>query len=92
MIQLYANGLGPVNNQPPSGDPASLTMLSPTVTPPTVTIGGVSAQIAFSGLTPGLPGLYQLNVTVPQGIAAGSQPVVVSIGGSVSQPSQITVQ
>ena len=51
VIQLYANGLGPVNNQPASGDAASLTLLSPTETPPDVTIGGVSAQVAFSGLT-----------------------------------------
>ena len=89
---LYANGLGPVNNQPASGDAASLTTLSQTTTLPTVTIGGQNAQVGFSGLTPGLPGLYQLNVTVPPGIAAGTQPVVVSIGGATSKTSNITVQ
>ncbi|MEP6715475.1 MAG: S8 family serine peptidase, partial [Terriglobia bacterium] len=73
-VALYANGLGPVSNQPVSGDAASLTTLSRTIATPTVSIGGQNAPVSFSGLTPGLPGLYQLNVTVPTGLAAGSQP------------------
>jgi uncharacterized protein (TIGR03437 family) len=91
-VQLYANGLGPVANAPASGDPASTTALSQTTSTATVTIGGANATVLFSGLAPGLVGLYQLNVTVPTGIPAGNQPVVVSIGGQSSQPSGITVQ
>jgi minor extracellular serine protease Vpr len=90
-IALFANGLGPVSNTPPSGDPASATTLSSTQ-PPTVTIGGVAAPVSFSGLAPGFAGLYQINVTVPSTIGAGQQPVVVSIGGQTSKASGITVQ
>ncbi|MES1260917.1 MAG: S8 family serine peptidase [Acidobacteriota bacterium] len=92
VISLYANGLGPVGNQPASGDVASLTVLSPTPALPAVTIGGQAAQVSFSGLTPGLPGLYQINVTVPPNIGTGNQPVTLSIGGATARTSFITVQ
>ena len=38
-IQIYCNGLGPVTNQPASGDPSPLNPLSTTIATPTVTIG-----------------------------------------------------
>ncbi len=90
-VSLFANGLGPVNNTPPSGDPAS-GALSTTTSTPTVTIGGVAAPVVFSGLAPGFAAIYQINVTVPASIGAGLQPVIVSIGGQVSKASGITVQ
>jgi minor extracellular serine protease Vpr len=92
VIALYANGLGPVNNQPSSGETASLTVLAQTPTLPTVTIGGQPARVAFSGLTPGLPGLYQINVTVPDGIGTGTQPLTLSIGGATAKASSISVK
>jgi len=50
---------------------------------PTVTIGGLPATVSFSGLTPGIAGEYQANVTIPATVAAGDQvPLVMSIGGS----------
>jgi uncharacterized protein (TIGR03437 family) len=87
------NGLGPVNNQPGSGFPASTTSITQT-TPqmPQVTIGGQSAQVIYSGLAPGYVGLYQVNVTVPSNISAGSEPLSISIGGATSKTSGITVQ
>jgi minor extracellular serine protease Vpr len=91
-ISLYANGLGPVTNTPASGDPASATSLSLTMSKPTVTIGGVAAPVSFSGLAPGFAGLYQMNVTVPSNIGAGTQPIIVSIGGQSSNASNITVK
>jgi uncharacterized protein (TIGR03437 family) len=91
-VALYANSLGPVSNQPASGDVASATALARTTTVPTVSIGGQAAQVSYSGLTPGLPGLYQINVTVPGNIAAGSQPVSLTIGGVTAKPVSITVQ
>src|SRR5205814_1899043 len=65
VIQIFANGLGPVDNQPPSGEPASSSALSPCQSNPTVTVGGAAASVGFCGLAPGFVGLYQLNVTVP---------------------------
>jgi uncharacterized protein (TIGR03437 family) len=91
-VQLYANGLGPVTNQPASGDPAPASPLAMTKSQPTVSIGGQQAAVSFSGLAPGFAGLYQINVTVPQNLTPGNQPLTVSIGGQTSKQSGIVVQ
>lgn len=85
---FYANGLGPVNNPPASGDPAGS---STTTTQPVVRIGAQNAQVLFSGLAPGSAGEYQINAVVPAGISAGTQTVIFEIGGQTSQPASITV-
>jgi len=92
-ITLYANGLGPVTNQPVSGDPALSSPLSQTTTSPVVSIGGQNAAAPqFSGLTPTLPGLYQINLTVPQNAATGTVPISITIGGQTSKASTLPVK
>jgi len=91
VVSLFCNGLGPVTNQPASGDSAGVP-LSTTTTQATVTIGGTSASVSFSGLAPGFPGLYQVNAQVPSSIQAGNQPVIVSIGGVSSPALTLPVQ
>jgi uncharacterized protein (TIGR03437 family) len=91
-VQLYANGLGPVNNQPASGSPAPSTKSANTKSLPTVTIGGQTAVVSYCGLVPGTPGLYEVDVTVPSSIASpGRQPVSLTIGGQTAT-SFITVK
>jgi minor extracellular serine protease Vpr len=83
VIQIFANGLGPVNNHPASGDPAPATLLTCNANP-SVTIGGLTAGVQFCGLAPGFVGLYQLNVTVPANAPAGTQQLVISMGGNTA--------
>jgi uncharacterized protein (TIGR03437 family) len=83
-LQLYCNGLGPVTNQPASGDPASLTLLSYTTTPVTVMIGGKPVTPLFAGLAPGFVGEYEVVIQVPSGLGTGNQPITVSVGGVTS--------
>jgi uncharacterized protein (TIGR03437 family) len=97
VVTLFANGMGPVSNQPLSGDPAPAQPLAETTVTPIVTIGGVTvpaSAVQFSGLTPGNPGLYQINVTVPTSVATSPslQPVTVSMGGVVSPAVMLPVQ
>jgi trimeric autotransporter adhesin len=90
---IFCTGLGPVSNQPRTGDPAPADPLAETTTTPIVTIGGVPAMVSFSGLAPGYVGLYQVNALVPEGSAVGSAvPVTVSIGGATSNAVTIAVQ
>ena len=81
-IIVYANGLGPVDQPIVSGDPTPSTLpLVNTKAAPTVSIGGATAPVAFSGLTPGSVGLYQLNVVVPASAPTGTQQMSIAIGG-----------
>jgi minor extracellular serine protease Vpr len=92
VIQLYVNGLGPVDNQPASGEPASGTTLSPTRVLPAITIGGQAAEVVFSGLAPFNVGLYQVNVRVPANISSGLQPVIITANGIQSKSSGVPVE
>jgi uncharacterized protein (TIGR03437 family) len=93
VIQIYCTGLGPVNNQPPSGSPASNTQLSQTTLTPTVTIGGAQALVLFSGLAPGSVGEYQVDALVPAASSKGAAvPVIIAIGSATSNTVTIAVQ
>jgi uncharacterized protein (TIGR03437 family) len=82
VIQFFVNGLGEVTGaQPRSGEVTPAAPLAMTKSTPVVTIGGLSATVSFSGLAPLNVGLYQVNAVVPEGLASGIQPVVLSIGG-----------
>ncbi len=92
-LAIFCTGLGPVSNQPATGVAALSNPLSFTSTLPTVTIGGASAQVTYSGLAPGFAGLYQVNVVVPAGApSGGSVDVILSIGGVPSNTVTVAVQ
>jgi len=93
FVLLYCTGLGDVVNSPNPGDPAPSDPPSETVVQPSVTIGGVSATVSFSGLAPGFAGLYQVNVQVPAIAPSGSAvPVVLQIGGVTANTATIAIE
>lgn len=93
VIQIYANGLGPVSNRPASGEASpGAGRLAICQTTPTITIGGQQASVQFAGLSPGSIALYQINVVVPPGVASGTQPLVISMGGQTSKTSNIPIE
>jgi uncharacterized protein (TIGR03437 family) len=50
----------------------------------TATVGAREAEVLFAGPNSVFPGLDQLNVRVPTGLAAGSQPLVIRVGSAAS--------
>lgn len=83
VIQLFGTGQGFVNGAPPDGEAASGAV--PVSPPPQVIIGTSIVPIEnveYSGLAPGFPGLWQINVRIPDGNGApiGTVPVVLILG------------
>jgi uncharacterized protein (TIGR03437 family) len=68
---------------------ASLTPIP--ALPLRVTIGGVQAPVTFFGEAPGVvSGAMQINAQIPDGLASGDLPLIVSLGG-VSSQNGVTV-
>ncbi len=89
---LYATGLGAVENQPVTGEAASTTQLSRVRSVPTVTLAGRSCEVQFAGLAPGLVGVYQINIRVPEGITSGLPHLTVTQGGQASRPVPVALR
>jgi spore coat protein H len=94
VIVLFANGLGPVNNQPASGalSPSDALKLATVQQLPTVTIGDLAANVQFAGLAPGFVGAYQVNIVVPAGVRSGPSPLVITAGGIRSPAFSLAIQ
>jgi uncharacterized protein (TIGR03437 family) len=93
-VSIFCTGLGPVTNQPANGAAAVASPLSMTQSPPIVKVGGVEATVQFSGLAPGMVGVNQVNVQIPQNAPTGPQvPLEITTpDGSASNPATIAVQ
>ena len=93
-IVAYLTGIGPVLPSGVIADGAA-TPFSPLFNSAlgcSATIGGVTAQVGFAGMTPGYAGLAQANITVPSGLKSGGNPLVVTCGGHASNAAAISVK
>jgi uncharacterized protein (TIGR03437 family) len=92
---MYVTGTGELNLPLPSGVPVaagtSASSLPLPLLPLAVTVGGLPALIQFAGTSAGIVGLTQVNFVVPATVAAGVQPVVVTVGGAASQAANLMV-
>lgn len=82
-VALYLTGLGGTDPPLREGTAAPASPLTRTLSQPTVFIGGQPALVFFSGLAPGLVGVYQVNALVGAD-AAGKLEIVVEAGGRKS--------
>ena len=87
-IIIYATVLGAIDSSIADGDiPQKLTN---TLTIPIVLIGGVSAHVDFSGMSPQFVGVNQLNVVVPNTSPGNAVSLQIQVGG-INSPSSITM-
>lgn len=94
-IVLLVSGLG--ETVPPgvtgadSFDANGAFVRRDTAQPVRVVIGGVEATVVFAGLSPQFVGVFQINVTIPAGVAPGDAvSLLVEAGGRQSR-SDVTV-
>jgi len=93
IVIIYCTGLGSVSNTPATGQATPILVPSPTRAVPSVTIGGVPAQIFFSGLAPGFTGEYKISARVPSNTPPGTAvPVTIAMAGFTSNVATINVQ
>ncbi len=81
VLVMYASGMGPTNPVVAAGTGAPANPPALTANQPQVTIGNMAAQVQFSGLAPGLVGVYQINFVLPSGLRAREQPVTIAAAG-----------
>jgi uncharacterized protein (TIGR03437 family) len=101
VISIYATGQGAVPNAPADGDiPHGLV---PTPYTPRILIGDfvdtITLQpndppdrsfVKFSGLSPNFPGVWQINVQIPYGVAPGQQVLAIQANSVLSYDFNVT--
>jgi uncharacterized protein (TIGR03437 family) len=87
-IVLWGNGWGPTNPAEVNGQVQAGA--APMVQMPTIQFSSLNGTVAFAGLTG--TGLYQINVTIPSGVADGEVVVVATAAGVTAPYAVITVK
>ncbi len=92
-VTMYFTGIGPVTNNPGTGNAAGTGNLLPQASSSVgLTVNGAAVQPLFVGLTPGFVGLGQLNFQVPASTPSGNAiPVLLTIGGVASKTVVMSV-
>jgi len=91
-IYFYATGLGAVDRAPLSGHAPAGDGFSRTLETPRVTVAGAPCEVQFAGLAPGLVGVYQVNMRVPDRLSSGTHELSLGIGGAESPPVKLPVR
>ena len=78
LVVLWGTGFGATDPPTPAGTVVSGAPVA--VATPTVTVGGVEAQVIGTVLSPGYAGLYQVTIRIPEAAPAGAVAVQASVG------------
>jgi uncharacterized protein (TIGR03437 family) len=90
VVVAYFTGQGALDRAISSGDVAPLADLSRPTGVTSATVGGLAAQVYFSGMTPTFVGLAQANIVIPN-VPTGDYPLIITVGGSASNAGVISV-
>jgi uncharacterized protein (TIGR03437 family) len=84
-VEVYGTGLGAVTRSADDRVERTVAVVS-------AELNGRPADVLFSGLSPGIPGLYQVNLALPEGLAPGDYPLVIRAGGKTSNRVTLRVE
>jgi uncharacterized protein (TIGR03437 family) len=79
-VTVYGIGFGPTMTGPIPGTPASKP--DSVQGNASVNVGGSDDVSSYAGVTPAVAGLYQVNIIVPAGLAAGNYPIKMTLNGT----------
>ncbi len=88
-LEIYSTGLGPVSGAVVSGRAPPESLL--TVENPAATLGGRPIPVLYSGLLPGVVGVYQTNVQVPPDFPPTLAELRLQQGSATSNPHLVRV-
>jgi uncharacterized protein (TIGR03437 family) len=88
-LLIYCTGLGSTDG---GVEGASASEPSPALVRVRVWFGNSFAEPAYAGLSIGFPGVYQINVRVPDFLASGAVPLTIEANGRRSKPVTVPVQ
>jgi uncharacterized protein (TIGR03437 family) len=87
IVFIFGTGEGQTKPGGVDGQPDGSPAATPLAQPVTATVGGAVAKVISASGVPGLvAGVFEADVQIPPGAAAGnSAPVVITVGGSATQ-------
>ena len=88
-LEIYSTGLGPVATAPVNG--LAYDRALPTVEPQSVRLGGRELPLLYAGVLPGVVGVYQTNVLVPEDFPPLDAELTLSVAGVESRPHPLRV-
>jgi uncharacterized protein (TIGR03437 family) len=91
FISVYLVGMGATDVPVTSGTASPSSPVANAANAPTVTLNGENASFDFAGLSPGLVGVYQVNLQIPADATDGDLVLVLSSGDATSNSGVLPV-
>ncbi len=80
VISIFGTGFGATDPAVPAGRQLGAAELAPLAAAPAIRVGGMPAEVFYAGLAPGLTGVYQFNIRVPN-LMDGNHRIEIDVEG-----------
>lgn len=92
LIYVLVAGMGATSPAVPAGSVSPGEPFAVVNALPQVTVGGTPAEVRNAGLSPGLIGVYQVEIVLAEDTPAGDQQLVIRQGEAVSNAAMLSVE
>jgi len=90
-LEILATGLGAGTPPVTTGSAVTDGQIHYTAVKPTVMVGGVEAQLIFSGMQPQFPGVYQINIILASGTPTGDAVPLQFVMNGITTTDKVTI-